>query len=115
MSFTQQNVAQMGAAMKKAAGALLMPQDVDLYQGATVSVKLHVSVKRAGQGELTAGATMETGLVATIDADDFKAKAGRGPQLGDRIHWADRKYAVRDVHIAAPAGVPIFYKCELDG
>ncbi len=115
MSFTRQNVAQMGAAMKKAAGALLMPQDVELYQGDTVQVKLHVTTRRAGQGELTAGATMETGLVATIDADDFKAKAGRAPQLGDVIHWADKKYAVRNVHLSAPAGVTIFYKCALDG
>jgi len=35
--------------------------------------------------------------------------------LSDRIHWAEKRYAVRDVHVAAPAGVTIFYKCALDG
>jgi len=89
MSFTQNNVSQMSAQMKKAAGALFMPQYVDLFGATTVQVKLHVSVRRAGEGELTAGMAQEVGLVATIDAEDFHAKAGRAPQKGDRIHWAE--------------------------
>lgn len=113
--FSKANIGQMSAAMKRAAGDLLSQQQVDLYGAGTVEVKLHVSVKRSGEDDLTAGATQETGLVATIDADDWTAKAVRAPQKGDVIHWAGQRYAVRNVHLAAPAGVTVFFKAELDG
>jgi hypothetical protein len=76
------------------AGALLQPHQVDLYQGATVTVPLHVSSRRANESDVTAGAVADTGLVCTIDAEAWDDVAGRPPQKGDVVHWAGVRRAV---------------------
>lgn len=115
MSFTQGNIAAMEAALKQAAGALLAPQQVDLYQGATVSVRLHVSTRRARESDITGGAVVDSELVATIDADDWDDKAGREPQKGDVIWWLGTRHAVVRSVPAAPGGNKAFYKARLQG
>ncbi|MEP5169227.1 MAG: hypothetical protein ABJQ23_19965 [Shimia thalassica] len=125
MTFTTANVGRMAEQLKRAAGALLTPQDVDLYQPpvdgqpqppVTIQPKLHVGTRRANESDLTAGATVESGPIATIDAAHWDALApDRPPQRGDVVHWAGRRYAIRDVHVSAPAGVRAFYKARLEG
>ncbi len=115
MSFTSGNIQGMEAALKKAAGALLSLQQVDLYQGATVTVMLAVTTRRANESDLTGGAATDTQLTATIDADDWDAKAGREPQRGDVIWWAGVRHAVDRSIVNAPAGNKIFYRARLQG
>lgn len=114
MSFTQANVTAMMNGMKTLAGDLMAPHSVDLYQGSTVQVKLRVGQRRAGSGEITAGAIAQN-QYATIDAADWDAKVGRIPQRGDRVHWSGRRYAFEDVQIISPVGETVFYKCRLEG
>ena len=115
MAFTIGNIAAAETAWKQMAGALLAPQQVDLYQGATITVRLHVGTRRANEVDVTSGAASEGNLVATIDYDDWMTKAGRDPQKGDVIWWLGRRHAVMDAVAAAPAGNGIFYKAELQG
>lgn len=116
MSFTNQNIGQMVTGLKQAAGALLTPQDVNLYPNDVdvVQIKLHVGQRRAASPDLTPGMERQN-QYATIDAADWDAKAGRMPQRGDVIHWAGRRYAVEDCQIIAPAGQVSFYKARLNG
>ena len=115
MPFTNSNIQAMETALKQAAGALLAPQQVDLYQGPTVEVKLHVGTRRANETDITAGAVADTQLVATIDADDWDAQAGRPPQKGDVIWWTGERHAVDRSIVASPAGNKVFYKARLQG
>lgn len=113
--FTTRNVQAMTDAMRRAAGVLLAPQQVDLYEAGTVEVRLHVGQRRAGSGDLTGGADQQS-QYATIDAEDWDAKAGRIPQKGDVIHWAGRRYAVESCQIISPDGATVqFYKSRLSG
>lgn len=115
MAFTHQNIASFETALKKAAGDMLTPQTVRLYKATSdIQVKLAVSSRRASAGELTAGMDTET-LIATIDADDWDAKAGRPPQKGDVIWWTGLRYAVERPHVGAPGGNKVFYKVRLTG
>jgi hypothetical protein len=115
MPFTAQNISRMTAQLKQAAGALLQPQDVDLYGAGTVQVPLHVSTRRASESDLTAGAQANTSLVATIDAATWDAMAGRPPQKGDTIWWVGQRHAVVESHVSAPGGQAAFYKATLQG
>lgn len=115
MSFTQNNIQTFEADLKAAAGALLTPQPVDLYQGARVNVRLHVGTKRANERDMTGGAPADTNLIAVIDADDWDSKAGRPPQKGDVIWWTGERHAVDRGSVAAPAGNKAFYRVFLQG
>ncbi len=115
MSFTTSNIQAMETRLKQAAGALLVPQQVDLYQGATVQVKLHVGTRRANETDITGGAVSDSQLVATIDADDWDAKASRPPQKGDVIWWTGERHAVDRSIGPAPGGNKVFYKARLQG
>ena len=115
MSFTNSNIAAFEANLKQAAGAMLALQQVDLYQGGTVSVKLHVGTRRATETSLTGGAVADTQLIAVIDADDWDTKAGRPPQKGDVIWWTGLRHAVVRAAVAAPAGNKAFYRARLEG
>jgi hypothetical protein len=111
MSFTGANVGNTAARLKRAAGDLMGRQSVDLYEGPAVELKLHIGTRGASENVVTSGAHAEASLIATIDAEDWDAKADRG----DVIHWVGKRYAVRDVHVAAPAGIKVFYKTRLGG
>ena len=115
MPFTTANVQAMTQQLKQAAGALLAPQDVDLYDGGRVVVALHVGTRRASESDITGGMSAESGLIATIDAEAWETAAGRAPQMGDVIWWTGQRYAVTEAHLAAPAGQPVFYKARLKG
>lgn len=115
MAFTSGNIAGFNAALKNAAGALLAPQQVDLYDGATVTVKLHVSTRRANESDLTGGVQQDTQLIATIDYDDWIAKAGREPHKGDVIWWLGTRHVIDRSIAAAPAGDGAFFKARLRG
>jgi hypothetical protein len=114
MSFSAENIAAFETKVKAGLGVMLKPQQVDLYQGATVQIKLAVGTRRASSSEVTSGAEAET-LIATVDADDWDAKAGRPPQQGDIIWWLGTRHAVERPHVAAPGGNKIFYKLRLKG
>lgn len=114
MSFTQANIANFETKIKQVAGAMLTPQQVDLYQGDTITVKLAVGTRRAQAGDVTDGSDTET-VIATVDADDWDAAAPRPPQKGDVIWWLGQRYAVERPHVAAPGGNKIFYKLRLKG
>ena len=96
MPFTISNIQAMETALKQAAGALLAQQQVDLYQGATVEVKLHVGTRRANETDITGGAVSDTQLVATI-------------------WWTGVRHAVDRSIVASPAGNKVFYKARLQG
>jgi hypothetical protein len=115
MPFTSANIAAMEFELKRAAGALLAPQQVDLYQGPTVTVKLHVSSRRANERDVSGGAVADTQLIATIDADDWDMRAGRPPQKGDVIWWTGERHAVERSAPSSPAGNKAFYKARLTG
>lgn len=115
MSFTTGNIQSFEDALKKAAGDLLSPQQVDLYQGPTVTVRLHVGTRRANETDVTGGAVADTQLIATINADDWDNQAGRPPQKGDVIWWVGERHAVDRSIVAAPAGNKAFYKARLQG
>ena len=115
MAFTTGNIAAFEAALKASAGALLALQQVDLYQGETVQVKLYVGTRRANEDDMTAGASADTNQIATIDYDDWNAKAGREPQMGDVIWWLGKRHAITRSIAAAPAGNGVFYKAHLEG
>ena len=115
MPFTSQNIAGMIEGMKLAAGALLEPQQVDLRDGPTVTVRLAVTTRRANEEDLTGGVVQDTSLIATIDYEDWMVQAGREPQMGDRIHWLGQRYAVDRSIPAAPGGQGAFFKARLKG
>ena len=115
MSFTAGNIQAMEDAFKAGMGVLLQPQQVDLYQGATVNINLYVGTRRANETEVTGGAVADTQLVAIVDADDWDAKAGRPPQIGDVIWWMGERNAVSRASGSAPAGNRVFYKVFLEG
>jgi len=115
VSFTTSNIASAIAAWKKGAGVMLAPQTVDLYGGATVSIKLHVSTRRANETDVTAGAVADEQLIAIIDSDDWDTKAGREPQKGDVIWWMGKRFAVERSIGAAPGGDKAFYRARLQG
>ena len=115
MPFTTGNIAAFEANLKAAAGALLMPQDVDPHLGSRVQVKLHVGSRRANESDMTGGAATDTNLIATIDADDWDAKVGRVPQKGDVIWWTGLRHAIDRSSVSAPAGNKVFYKARLQG
>ncbi len=115
MSISKGVVASMEIAMKAAMGDLFELQQVDLYGGGTVEVKLHIGTRRANESDLTSGASQDTQLIATIDADDWNTKAGRPPQKGDVIWWTGRRHAVDRSIVAAPAGNQVFYKARVQG
>lgn len=115
MSFTTQNLASFEAALKQAAGVLLSLQTVNLYQGATITVKLSVTSRRSNETDLTPGAATDTQLIAVIDADDWDAKAGRPPQKGDVIWWTGVRHAVDRASVASPGGNNMFYRARLQG
>lgn len=124
MPFTAAGISQMQQQLLAAAGALLQPQDVDLYVAPIdgvaqpplrVSIPLHVSTRRASESDLTGGAQADSSLVATIDAATWDAMAGRAPQRGDVIWWTGQRHAVTEAHVAAPAGQAAFYKASLMG
>jgi len=115
MSITSGIVNQMESAMKGAMGDLFSPQTVDLFGGPTVSVRLHIGMRRAASPSLTGGADTENQF-ATIDSDDWDNQAGRIPQKGDVIHWVGRRYAVESSQTLAPDGENVlFYKCRVNG
>lgn len=115
MSFSNANIQAFENGLKQAAGALLQLQQVDLYQGSTVNIKLYVGTRRANETEITGGGVADTNLVATIDADDWDTKAGRPPQKGDVIWWTGTRHAVTRSSVSAPAGNKVFYKARLEG
>lgn len=116
MSFTAGNINAMERQMKKAMGALLQAQPVDPYGGgAQVSVNLYVGTRRANESDVTAGAQADTGLIATIDADDWDAKIPHEPGKGDVIHWLGKRHAVDRSVASGPGGNKIFYKARLQG
>ena len=115
MTITSGVIASMEAAMKQAAGDLMTPQQVDLFGGSTVSIRLYVGTRRAASPDLTGGADTEN-QYATIDADDWDAQAGREPQKGDVITWTGRRFAVESNQMIAPDGTnKVFYKARLNG
>ena len=64
---------------------------------------------------MTGGASTDTQLIATIDADDWDAKVGRKPQKGDVIWWMGERHAVDRSATGAPGGNKVFYKARLQG
>ena len=115
MPFTTENIAAFESLIKTEAGAMLSLQQVDIYQGATVSVKLAVGTRRASEADLTAGASQDSELIATIDFDDWNTKVGREPQKGDVIWWMGKRHAVERCIAGAPGGNGIFHKARLRG
>ncbi len=115
MSFTVSNIAAFEQELKSRMGALLAPQQVDLYGGGTETIRLHVSTRRANETDISGGAVADTQLIATIDADDWDTKAGRPPQKGDVIWWTGLRHAVDRSAVSAPAGNKAFYKVRLEG
>ena len=101
--------------MKAGMGVMLTALQVDLYGGDTVSIKIAVGTRRASQADITAGASADRKLIATIDYDDWIAKAGRDPQKGDVIWWLGNRHAIVKSIPAAPGGNGIFFKAELAG
>ena len=112
--FSASGVARMEAAMKREFAALFAPTPVALYGAGDAMINLYVGRRRGSSSEVTAGAEAEAQL-ATVDADDWDAKAGRPPQKGDIITWAGRRFAVEDNQLIAPTGNRVFYKCRLRG
>lgn len=115
MPFTAPHIARMEAALKAGIGDSMQSQDVELYQGATVKIRLYVGTRRANERDLTGGAVMDTQLIATIDADSWDDAAGRVPQKGDVIWWDGKRHAVERASVAAPAGNRVFYQTRLVG
>ena len=116
MAFTQRGIEQFEEQAKKALGALLYENTVEVFgKTGTIQVKLSVNSRRGNQTELTGGATSETNLICVIDADDWDAKVGRMPQRGDVVHWHGRRHAIERPVPVAPAGNAVFYRARLEG
>ena len=115
MSFTTSNVSKLVTQIKQRAGVLFQPQQVDMYGGGTVYVKLSVRSGLAGESELSGGAVQDINLIAKIDGEDWDTKVGRPPQKGDVIHWMGRRHAVERSIAIAPDGNLVFYKARLAG